>query len=137
MPQNIVMEILQLYSKGMEYFESIHSYKYMYFQRKMNNLMRSPKIINSMSSNPQPQQVEQSEQEKVKTMEVKQKYDKLYNDYIGETSSLTGEKIKKIVAQNDIKLNEVNESIKDQIDEQERRLQIKLERRKFQKATRK
>ena len=29
--QEIVMFILQLYSKGMEYFESIKSYKYMYF----------------------------------------------------------------------------------------------------------
>ena len=51
-------------------------------------------------------------------MQVKQKYDKMYNDYIGETSSLTGEKIKKIVAENEIKLNEVHESIKDQISQQ-------------------
>lgn len=60
-PQHIVMEILQLYSKGMEYFESIHSYKYMYFQRKMNALMRSPKIINSVSSDPQVHQEKQSQ----------------------------------------------------------------------------
>lgn len=52
------MEILQLYSKGMEYFESIRSYKYMYFERKMNSIMRSPKIIKSMSNTQQ--QVQES-----------------------------------------------------------------------------
>ena len=42
------MKTLQLYSKGMEYFESIKSYKYMYFERKMNALVRCPKILQSM-----------------------------------------------------------------------------------------
>lgn len=51
-PKETVMQVLELYSKGMEYFESIRSYKYMYFERRMNTMMRSPKIINSMS-NPQ------------------------------------------------------------------------------------
>lgn len=51
-PKETIMQVLELYSKGMEYFESIRSYKYMYFERRMNTMMRSPKIINSMS-NPQ------------------------------------------------------------------------------------
>lgn len=70
-------------------------------------------------------------------MQVKHKYEKMYNDYIGQTSTLTGDRIKKIVAENELKLNEVKESIKDQITEQERRLQLKIERRKFQNATKK
>ena len=77
--------------------------------------MRSPKIIGSMSNT---QTKSSAPKENIKVMQVKQKYDKMYNDYIGETSSLTGEKIKKIVAENEIKLNEVNESIKDQISQQ-------------------
>lgn len=38
-------------------------------------------------------------------MQIKHKYEKMYNDYIGETSALTGDKIKKIVADNEMKLN--------------------------------
>lgn len=51
-PKNVVMSIFQLYSKGIEYFESIRCYKYMYFERKMGSLLRCPKIINSMSDHP-------------------------------------------------------------------------------------
>lgn len=33
-------------------------------------------------------------------MQAKHKYDKMYNDLIGQTSALTGDKIKRIVAEN-------------------------------------
>lgn len=104
------MEILQLYSKGMEYYESIHSYKYMYFERKMNAVMRSPKIIKSMTVNNTEQIKKDNEKpstllkinqdDRIKIMQVKHKYDKMYNDLIGQTSALTGDKIKRIVAEN-------------------------------------
>ena len=45
------MEVLQLYSKGMEYYESIRSYKFMYFERKMNSILRSEKVLNSLGNN--------------------------------------------------------------------------------------
>lgn len=44
------MEALQLYSKGMEYYESIRSYKFMYFERKMNSILRSEKVLNSLGN---------------------------------------------------------------------------------------
>ena len=73
--------------------------------------MRSPKIITSMSSQQQNQQIKNTTQissapikinqeQKMKIMQVKHKYEKMYNDYIGQTSVLTGDKIKKIVAEN-------------------------------------
>ena len=80
----------------------------------MNSLLRCPKILHSVEKsqpNDHPQitnqsssqtgkSKDQSKHEKMKAMEIKQKYEKLYNDLVGETSSLTGDKIKKIVAEN-------------------------------------
>ena len=91
-PKNVIMTILQLYSKGMEYFESIRSYKYMYFERKMNSLLRCPKIINSMENKQaKDHKKHPSEklnkahqgQEKMKIMEIKQKYEKMHEELMG------------------------------------------------------
>lgn len=74
--------------------------------------MRSPKIIKSMTNNQQPSNdtkntnnsaantIKINQDDKLKIMQAKHKYEKMYNDYIGQTSVLTGDKIKKIVAEN-------------------------------------
>ena len=83
------MSIFQLYSKGIEYFESIRSYKYMYFERKMGALLRCPKIVNSMGEQPQlqtqdsaqkpsKQSQEDQREEKMRNLEIKQKYEKMH-----------------------------------------------------------
>lgn len=72
----------------MEYFESVRSYKYMYFEKKMNSIMRSPKIIKSMGlqnqeetpkkqstvNNQSQNVVTLNHEDKVKIMQVKHKY---------------------------------------------------------------
>ena len=40
----LIQKLVDLYSLGIEYYESLHSYKYVYFQKRMNNLMMSPAI---------------------------------------------------------------------------------------------
>jgi len=37
----MLMKLLELYRVGIEYYESIRSYKYLYFQRKMNAIVKS------------------------------------------------------------------------------------------------
>jgi len=44
------MKLVELYRIGTEYYESIRSYKYLYFQRKMNNIVKSDKILNSLNN---------------------------------------------------------------------------------------
>ena len=58
------MEALQLYSKGMEYYESIRSYKFMYFERKMNSILRSEKVLSSLG-NQQKKEGKEEETQKV------------------------------------------------------------------------
>lgn len=45
-----------------------------------------------------------SQDDKIKIMQAKHKYEKMYNDLIRQTFTLTGDKIKKIVADNELKL---------------------------------
>jgi hypothetical protein len=69
----------------------------------MNAVMRSPKIIQSMTKTEQKNNdtgkstetnpskaISLDMSDKMKIMQVKHKYEKMYNDYIGQTSSLTG-----------------------------------------------
>jgi len=44
----IVQKLIELYALGLEYYESMCSYKYLYFQKKMNGLMMSPEVIQTM-----------------------------------------------------------------------------------------
>lgn len=46
----LVQKLLELYALGVEYYESLRSYKYLYFQRKMNGLMVSQKVMQTMST---------------------------------------------------------------------------------------
>lgn len=46
----LVQKLLELYALGVEYFESLRSYKYLYFQKKMNTLMISPQFMNAMNN---------------------------------------------------------------------------------------
>jgi len=45
---SIVQKLIELYALGLEYYESMRSYKYLYFQKKMNGLMMSPEVIQTM-----------------------------------------------------------------------------------------
>ena len=45
----MIMKLLEFYRVGLEYYESIRSYKYLYFQRKMNNIVKSEKIVNNLN----------------------------------------------------------------------------------------
>jgi hypothetical protein len=51
---SIVQKLLELYALGVEYYESLRSYKYRYFQKKMNGLMMSPQVIQAMNSSVSP-----------------------------------------------------------------------------------
>ena len=51
---SIVQKLLELYALGVEYYESLRSYKYLYFQKKMNGLMMSPQVIQAMNSSVSP-----------------------------------------------------------------------------------
>jgi len=37
-PQDVICNLIELYSKGVEYYESIKSYKYLYFKKKMTEI---------------------------------------------------------------------------------------------------
>ena len=37
-PQEVICNLIELYSKGVEYYESIKSYKYLYFKKKMTEI---------------------------------------------------------------------------------------------------
>jgi hypothetical protein len=47
----LVQRLLELYALGVEYYESMCSYKYLYFQKKMNSLMISPQVMHAMNTN--------------------------------------------------------------------------------------
>lgn len=40
----MIQKLVELYALGVEYYESMHSYKYLYFQKKMTNLMTNPSL---------------------------------------------------------------------------------------------
>ena len=43
---NHIQKLVELYALGVEYYESMHSYKYLYFQKKMTSLMTHPNLLN-------------------------------------------------------------------------------------------
>lgn len=49
-----MQKLLELYALGVEYYESLRSYKYLYFQKRMNGLMMSPQVIQAMNNSVAP-----------------------------------------------------------------------------------
>jgi hypothetical protein len=41
----VICNLIQLYSQGVEYFESIKSYKYLYFKKKMEEIFSCDKKL--------------------------------------------------------------------------------------------
>ena len=46
-----VKNLIELYSEGVEYYESVRSHKYLYFQLKMNEIFMSAATITAISDN--------------------------------------------------------------------------------------
>ncbi|CAK89782.1 unnamed protein product (macronuclear) [Paramecium tetraurelia] len=58
-----IMKLINLYKEAVEYFEAIHSNKYLIFKNKIQNLFAKKNVMNAMKMN----------QKKSPTLEVKQK----------------------------------------------------------------
>ena len=41
----IICNLIELYSKGVEYYESIKSYKYLYFKKKMAEIFTNDSVM--------------------------------------------------------------------------------------------
>lgn len=47
--KEVVKSLIELYSAGVEYYESIRSHKYLYFQLKMNEIFTSASTIEAIN----------------------------------------------------------------------------------------
>ena len=52
-PKETIKKTIELYTVGVEYYESIRSHKYLYFQMKMNELFISQAMSNTLASESQ------------------------------------------------------------------------------------
>lgn len=50
--QENIKQLLEMYTIGVEYYESIRSHKYLYFQQKMTEIFTSASTMQAISGNP-------------------------------------------------------------------------------------
>jgi hypothetical protein len=84
----VICNLIQLYSQGVEYFESIKSYKYLYFKKKMEEIFSCEKKLFTDKQQP-PEDSDspirkklnsQNEAEKLEALKMKEKQEKMENE---------------------------------------------------------
>lgn len=132
-PISSLKQLLELYIIGVEYYEAMHSQRYLIFKNKINLLMMKPKIVELLNQNESTEKIEKSIDSE-RALLSKQEKKKMLDLHIFMTSKQSEEtledKAKTLMNRQENYAKNLNEIIKNEIQNQQKSILNRLEDRK-------
>jgi hypothetical protein len=136
----VICSLLTLYSQGVEYYESVKSYKYLYFKKKMEELFACEKKLfaeqktqeEAEKESPIRKKMKSGDQgERIEALKIKEKQEKMESEVNERTKrDVTKREAEKIIRGLDEKAKRVESKIKSTLETQDKMLEQKLMQRK-------